>query len=145
MLMQFEHFRLAEHSSEESCPAWRGHHLQLRSRLFSECGWRWPPNAQANAATSPEASRLPVALHQRDMLRLATIDGARVEPSGRGGQPAGKQSLTVLDMRSPHSTVLAIALQPWFWALGLSMSRRSSSGVKCSSGMKTLDDRLPLC
>ena len=47
-----------------------------------------------------------VALHQRDMLRLATIDGARVWSldSEAGSLTPGKQAdIAVVDMRSPHN------------------------------------------
>lgn len=47
----------------------------------------------------------PVALHQRDMLRLATIGGARVWNMEHeiGSLTPGKQAdVTVIDMRSPH-------------------------------------------
>ena len=46
-----------------------------------------------------------VALHQRDMLRLATLDGARVLglADRTGSLTPGKQAdITIVDMRSPH-------------------------------------------
>jgi 5-methylthioadenosine/S-adenosylhomocysteine deaminase len=46
-----------------------------------------------------------VALHQRDVLRLATIDGTRVWNMEHeiGSLTPGKQAdVTVIDMRSPH-------------------------------------------
>jgi 5-methylthioadenosine/S-adenosylhomocysteine deaminase len=62
--------------------------------------------SRANAATLARGEQVPtVALHQRDMLRLATIDGARVWnlQDEIGSLTAGKQAdITVIDMRSPH-------------------------------------------
>jgi cytosine/adenosine deaminase-related metal-dependent hydrolase len=62
--------------------------------------------SRANAAALARGERVPtVALHQRDMLRLATIDGARVwNMQGEvGSLTPGKQAdVTVIDMRSPH-------------------------------------------
>src|SRR6202000_2795240 len=46
-----------------------------------------------------------VALHPRDMLRLATLDGARVWNLDNeiGSLTPGKQAdITIVDMRSPH-------------------------------------------
>jgi cytosine/adenosine deaminase-related metal-dependent hydrolase len=62
--------------------------------------------SRANAATLTRGEQVAtVALHQRDMLRLATIDGARVWnlQDEVGSLTPGKQAdLAVLDMRSPH-------------------------------------------
>ena len=62
--------------------------------------------SRANADALAQGQRVPtVALHQRDMLRLATIEGARVWKlqDEIGSLTAGKQAdVTVIDMRSPH-------------------------------------------
>src|SRR5271156_1094517 len=62
--------------------------------------------SRANAAALARGEQVPtVALHQRDMLRLATIDGARVWnlQDEIGSLTPGKQAdVTVIDMRSPH-------------------------------------------
>jgi cytosine/adenosine deaminase-related metal-dependent hydrolase len=62
--------------------------------------------SRANAPALARGERVPsVALHQRDMLRLATIDGARVWDLDDevGSLTPGKQAdVTVIDMRSPH-------------------------------------------
>jgi 5-methylthioadenosine/S-adenosylhomocysteine deaminase len=62
--------------------------------------------SRANARSLARGEQVPtVALHQRDMLRLATIDGARVWNMGHeiGSLTPGKQAdITVIDMRSPH-------------------------------------------
>jgi 5-methylthioadenosine/S-adenosylhomocysteine deaminase len=62
--------------------------------------------SRANAQALARGERVPtVALHQRDMLRLATIDGARVWnlDSETGSLVPGKQGdVAVVDMRSPH-------------------------------------------
>ena len=62
--------------------------------------------SRANAQVLARGERVPtVALHQRDMLRLATIDGARVWNMEKevGSLTPGKQAdITVIDMRSPH-------------------------------------------
>jgi 5-methylthioadenosine/S-adenosylhomocysteine deaminase len=62
--------------------------------------------SRANAEALARGERVPtVALHQRDMLRLATIDGARVWnlDSETGSLTPGKQAdIAVVDMRSPH-------------------------------------------
>src|ERR1700678_2936823 len=62
--------------------------------------------SRANAPALARGERIPtVALHQRDMLRLATIDGARVWDMEKevGSLTPGKQAeVTVIDMRSPH-------------------------------------------
>jgi 5-methylthioadenosine/S-adenosylhomocysteine deaminase len=62
--------------------------------------------SRANAPALARGERVPtVALHQRDMLRLATIDGARVWnlQSEIGSITPGKcADITVIDMRSPH-------------------------------------------
>jgi 5-methylthioadenosine/S-adenosylhomocysteine deaminase len=61
---------------------------------------------RANAPALARGERVPtVALHQRDMLRLATIDGARVwNLQGEIGSitPGKCADITVIDMRSPH-------------------------------------------
>jgi 5-methylthioadenosine/S-adenosylhomocysteine deaminase len=62
--------------------------------------------SRANARALAQGEQVPtVALHQRDMLRLATIDGARVWNMEHevGSLSPGKQAdVTVIDMRSPH-------------------------------------------
>jgi cytosine/adenosine deaminase-related metal-dependent hydrolase len=62
--------------------------------------------SRANAPALAKGQQVPtVALHQRDMLRLATIDGARVWNMEKevGSLTPGKQAdVTVIDMRSPH-------------------------------------------
>jgi cytosine/adenosine deaminase-related metal-dependent hydrolase len=62
--------------------------------------------SRANAPALARGEQVPtVALHQRDMLRLATIDGARVWNMEHevGSLTPGKQAdITVIDMRSPH-------------------------------------------
>jgi len=62
--------------------------------------------SRANAPALARGEQVPtVALHQRDMLRLATIDGARVWnlQDEVGSLTPGKQAdVTVIDMRSPH-------------------------------------------
>jgi 5-methylthioadenosine/S-adenosylhomocysteine deaminase len=62
--------------------------------------------SRANAGELAKGERVPtVSFHQRDMLRLATIDGARVWNLQHeiGTLTPGKQAdITVIDMRSPH-------------------------------------------
>jgi 5-methylthioadenosine/S-adenosylhomocysteine deaminase len=62
--------------------------------------------SRANAPALARGEQVPtVALHQRDMLRLATIDGARVWnlQDEIGSLTPGKHAdVTVIDMRSPH-------------------------------------------
>ena len=62
--------------------------------------------SRANADALAAGQRVPtVAFHQRDMLRLATIDGARVWNLQEeiGTLTPGKQAdIAVIDMRSPH-------------------------------------------
>jgi 5-methylthioadenosine/S-adenosylhomocysteine deaminase len=62
--------------------------------------------SRANAAALARGERVEtVDLHQRDMLRLATLDGARVWGLGDeiGTLTPGKQAdITIVDMRSPH-------------------------------------------
>jgi 5-methylthioadenosine/S-adenosylhomocysteine deaminase len=62
--------------------------------------------SRANADALARGERVPtVDLHQRDMLRLATLDGARVWnlDSEVGSLTPGKQAdIAVIDMRSPH-------------------------------------------
>jgi 5-methylthioadenosine/S-adenosylhomocysteine deaminase len=62
--------------------------------------------SRANALALARGEQVPtVAFHQRDMLRLATIDGARVwnMEDEIGSLTPGKQAdVTVIDMRSPH-------------------------------------------
>jgi 5-methylthioadenosine/S-adenosylhomocysteine deaminase len=62
--------------------------------------------SRANADALTSGLRVPnVALHQRDMLRLATIEGARVWnlQDETGTLTPGKQAdIAVIDMRSPH-------------------------------------------
>ena len=62
--------------------------------------------SRANAPALARGERVPtVALHQRDMLRLATIDGARVWNLHNeiGSLTPGKRAdIAIIDMRSPH-------------------------------------------
>jgi 5-methylthioadenosine/S-adenosylhomocysteine deaminase len=62
--------------------------------------------SRANAAALARGERVEtVDLHQRDMLRLATLDGARVWDLDDeiGTLTPGKQAdITIMDMRSPH-------------------------------------------
>jgi cytosine/adenosine deaminase-related metal-dependent hydrolase len=62
--------------------------------------------SRANAPALASGKQVPtVDLHQRDMLRLATIDGARVWhlEDEIGTLTPGKQAdIAVIDMRSPH-------------------------------------------
>jgi cytosine/adenosine deaminase-related metal-dependent hydrolase len=62
--------------------------------------------SRANAAALARGERVPtVDLHQRDMLRLATLDGARVWNLGDeiGSLTPGKLAdIAIIDMRSPH-------------------------------------------
>jgi 5-methylthioadenosine/S-adenosylhomocysteine deaminase len=62
--------------------------------------------SRANAPALARGEQVPtVALHQRDMLRLATIGGAQVWNMEHevGSLTPGKQAdITVIDMRSPH-------------------------------------------
>jgi 5-methylthioadenosine/S-adenosylhomocysteine deaminase len=62
--------------------------------------------SRANAPALARGEQVPaVELHQRDMLRLATIDGARVwHLEGEiGTLTPGKQAdIAIIDMRSPH-------------------------------------------
>jgi 5-methylthioadenosine/S-adenosylhomocysteine deaminase len=75
--------------------------------LFSEM--RLALAAERSRANGPALARgeqVPtVALHQRDMLRLATLDGARVWnlDDQIGSLAPGKQAdIAIIDMRSPH-------------------------------------------
>jgi 5-methylthioadenosine/S-adenosylhomocysteine deaminase len=62
--------------------------------------------SRANAPALARGEQVPaVELHQRDMLRLATIDGARVWhlEDEIGTLTPGKQAdIAIIDMRSPH-------------------------------------------
>jgi 5-methylthioadenosine/S-adenosylhomocysteine deaminase len=62
--------------------------------------------SRANAAALARGERVPtVDLHQRDMLRLATLDGARVWNLDHeiGSLTPGKLAdIAIIDMRSPH-------------------------------------------
>ena len=62
--------------------------------------------SRANAPALARGEQVPtVDLHQRDMLRLATLDGARVWNLDNeiGSLTPGKQAdIAVIDMRSPH-------------------------------------------
>ena len=62
--------------------------------------------SRANAAAISSDKMAPaVGLHQRDMLRLATVDGARVWHMDNeiGTLTPGKQAdIVIIDMRSPH-------------------------------------------
>lgn len=62
--------------------------------------------SRANADALARGERVPtVDLHQRDMLRLATLDGARVwQLDGETGSltPGKQADIAIIDMRSPH-------------------------------------------
>jgi 5-methylthioadenosine/S-adenosylhomocysteine deaminase len=62
--------------------------------------------SRANAPALARGEQVPaVALHQRDMLRLATIDGARVwhlEDEIGTLMPGKQADIAIIDMRSPH-------------------------------------------
>ena len=62
--------------------------------------------SRANAPALARGEPVPtVDLHQRDMLRLATLDGARVWnlDDQIGSLTPGKQAdIAIIDMRSPH-------------------------------------------
>jgi 5-methylthioadenosine/S-adenosylhomocysteine deaminase len=62
--------------------------------------------SRANEADLARGKQVPsVELHQRDMLRLATLDGARVLTVDHeiGSLTPGKRAdITIVDMRSPH-------------------------------------------
>jgi 5-methylthioadenosine/S-adenosylhomocysteine deaminase len=62
--------------------------------------------SRANAQALARGEQVPtVALHQRDMLRLATLDGARVwkmEHEIGSLMPGKLADVAVIDMRSPH-------------------------------------------
>ena len=62
--------------------------------------------SRANASALARGERVPtVDLHQRDMLRLATLDGARVWnlDADIGSLTTGKQAdIAIIDLRSPH-------------------------------------------
>ncbi len=73
--------------------------------------------SRANAPALAQGEQVPsVNLHQRDMLRLATVDGARVWnlDDQIGSLTPGKQAdITIIDMRSPTSTGSATPWQSW--------------------------------
>jgi 5-methylthioadenosine/S-adenosylhomocysteine deaminase len=78
--------------------------------------------SRANIAALARGEQVPTgALHQRDMPRLATIDGARVWniQDEIGSLTPGKQAdITVIDMRSslrdlPHTSDLAGEPNDW--------------------------------
>jgi len=73
--------------------------------------------SRANAAALAKGERGPtVDLQQRDMLRLATLDGARVWnlDDEIGSLTPGKQAdIAVIDMRSPTSTDSATRWRSW--------------------------------
>lgn len=62
--------------------------------------------SRENAPALARGEQVPtVTLHQRDMLRLATIDGARVwnlENEIGSLTPGKRADVTIIDMRSPH-------------------------------------------
>jgi 5-methylthioadenosine/S-adenosylhomocysteine deaminase len=72
---------------------------ELRLALAAE-------RSRANAAALARGEQVPtVALHQRDMLKLATIEGARVwnlQDEIGSLTPGKRADITVIDMRSPH-------------------------------------------
>jgi 5-methylthioadenosine/S-adenosylhomocysteine deaminase len=81
------------------CSAGNDLFSEMRLALAAE---RSPANAPALASGKQVPA---VDLHQRDMLRLATIDGARVWhlEDEIGTLTPGKQAdIAVIDMRSPH-------------------------------------------
>ena len=95
-------------SAAASSPASASTPSAARARTCSpRCGWPWRPNGPG--PTPPRSRRDKMAptvdLHQRDMLRLATIDGARVWhlEDEIGTLTPGKQAdIAVIDLRSPH-------------------------------------------
>jgi cytosine/adenosine deaminase-related metal-dependent hydrolase len=85
----------------------RGHHLQRRTDLFSEMRLALAAErSRANADALARGELAPtVDLHQRDVLRLATVDGARVwgMHDDIGTLSRGKQAdIAILDLGSPH-------------------------------------------
>jgi 5-methylthioadenosine/S-adenosylhomocysteine deaminase len=75
--------------------------------LFSEMGLALAAErSRANAPALARGEQVPtVDLNQRDMLRLATLDGARVWNLDNqiGSLTPGKQAdIALIDMRSPH-------------------------------------------
>src|SRR6202034_4371060 len=99
--------------------------LDGRSGGGSSLGWGWTPFAvpgrisfsemrlalaaersRANAGALASAERVEtVDLHQRDMLRLATLDGARgwnLDDEIGSLTPGKPAEIAIVDMRSPH-------------------------------------------
>ena len=109
MLMQFGTYPGTGHALERGIRCGFGVDTicSCGTDIFSEM--RLALAAERSRANAPALARgervLTVALHQRDMLRLATIDGARVWNMEKevGSLTPGKQAdVTVIDMRSPH-------------------------------------------
>jgi 5-methylthioadenosine/S-adenosylhomocysteine deaminase len=109
MLMQFGTFRGTGHAPARGivsdfgvdtiCSAGTDLFSGTRLALAAE-------RSRANAGALAQGERVPmVDLHQRDTLRLATLDGARVGhlDDEIGSLTPGKQAdIAVIDMRSPH-------------------------------------------
>jgi 5-methylthioadenosine/S-adenosylhomocysteine deaminase len=95
----FSHGILAGFGIDTICSAGNDLFSEMRLALAAE-------RSRANAtAISRDKMAQAVDLHQRDMLRLATIDGARVWhlEHETGTLTPGKQAdIAVIDMRSPH-------------------------------------------
>jgi 5-methylthioadenosine/S-adenosylhomocysteine deaminase len=109
MLMQFGTFPATGHALQRKircgfgvdtiCSCGTDIFSEMRLGLAAE-------RSRANAPALAEGKQVPtVALHQRDMLRLATIDGARVWNMEKeiGSLTPGKQAdVTVINMQKPH-------------------------------------------
>jgi 5-methylthioadenosine/S-adenosylhomocysteine deaminase len=83
--------------------------------------------SRANQAALRRGERVPtVALHQRDMLRLATLEGAQVwNMDGEIGSltPGKEADIITVDMRSPHLDGTAILWPHWCLAQDRQMLR----------------------
>jgi cytosine/adenosine deaminase-related metal-dependent hydrolase len=109
MLMQFgtypgtgqalQHGIVSGFGVDTVCSAGTDLFSEMRLALAAE-------RSRANAAALARGERVPtVDLHQRDMLRLATLDGARVWnlDAETGSLTTGKQAdIAIIDLRSPH-------------------------------------------
>jgi cytosine/adenosine deaminase-related metal-dependent hydrolase len=109
MLMQFGTFPGTGPALQRGIPAGFGVDTicSAGTDLFSEMRLALAAErSRANAPALARGEQVPtVDLHQRDMLRLATIDGARVWKLDDqiGSITPGKQAdLAIIDLRSPH-------------------------------------------
>jgi cytosine/adenosine deaminase-related metal-dependent hydrolase len=109
MLMQFGTFPPTGPALQRAIPAGFGVDTvcSAGTDLFSEMRLALAAErSRANAAALARGEQVAtVALHQRDMLRLATLDGARVWnlDDQVGSITPGKQAdLAIIDLRSPH-------------------------------------------